>query len=71
MSEAEKECRYSERGKKEMEREYKNRGKWRCSGEERWQRKKKEMFCSVFLNMSKAPILIRLSHGATGGICSL
>lgn len=30
------------------------------------QRKKRETV-SVFLNMSKAPGLIRLSHGATGG----
>lgn len=31
----------------------------------------RDVLLSVFLNMSKAPGLIRLSHGATGGICSV
>lgn len=45
-------------GKEETKREYKNR-------------EGRDVLLSVFLNMSKAPGLIRLSHGATGGICSV
>lgn len=70
-------CENVRRGRMQILRERKGKESMKIEGsrdeivKQDGRRKRKSRSALCFLNMSKAPGLIRLSHGATGGICSV